>query len=339
VPPGGPPAGPPAGQPFAPPTGPPGGGYGPPPVPGAPGPGPGPGPQGPGVPPGPGFPPAGPLSPYAGTPPAQPPGAQNRTPVYIAIGVVVAAAIVGLTVVLTSGGDDEPTAPTTAPTEQPAPTGGPGTTTAAPTETTGTEPTGDNPVQVVDEGFSNFMGGVNGDEPQASYGFIVENTGTDVVTDISINISAYDAGGTAVATDSETIWVLRPGERIGIGDEFYGTTLAGPIERVEVNVGEPSNFSAEEVPAEGTLTAEGITTSADDYSVTTTFTATSTYAEQVDSPSVYAIYRDANGQIIGGSFGFVDFVPANGSVAGEIRSYEVIPAIAITEVYLDPGYF
>jgi hypothetical protein len=93
------------------------------------------------------------------------------------------------------------------------------------------------------------------------------------------------------------------------------------------------------VPAEGTLTAEGITTSADDYSVTTTFTAASTYAEQIDNPSVYAIYRNAENQIIGGSFGYVDFVPANGSVAGEIRSYEVIPGIATTEVYLDPGYF
>jgi len=318
--PGAPPMGPPMGPPTGPPTGPPSGGYAP-----------------PGVPSG-GFPPGGPPSPYGGMPAGPPPGTQNRTPLFIAIGVVVAIALVALVVVLTSSDDEPSDPPTSTPTDQPEQTAGPGTTTASP-ETTAAAPSGDAEVAVVESGFSNFMGGFDQDERSVAYGFIVENSGDDVATDITISVSAYDAAGSAVASDSHTIHVLRPGEKLGLGDEFFGDTFAADVDRIDVQVSEPSGLGSEEVPAEGTLTAEGITTTADDYSVTTKFTAKSTYGEQLDYPSAYAIYRNAEGKIIGGSTGTVDFIPANGSVAAEVRSWEAIPNIETTEIYLDPGWF
>jgi hypothetical protein len=285
-----------------------------------------------------GVPPAAPPSPYGGVPPAgPPPGTPNRTPLFVAIGVVVAIAMVALVVVLTSG-DDEPSEPTTSPsTEQPEQTGGPGTT-ASP-DTTAAEPSGDATVAVVESGFSNFMGGFDQDERSVAYGFIVENSGGDIATDITISVSAYDAAGTAVASGSHTIYVLRPGQKMGVGDEFFGDTFAADVDRIDVQVSEPSGLGSEDVPTEGELTAEGITTTADDYSVTTKFTAKSTYAEQLDYPSAYAVYRNAEGAIIGGSTGTVDFIPASGSVAAEVRSWEAIPNIATTEIFLDPGWF
>ena len=42
------------------------------------------------------------------------------------------------------------------------------------------------------------------------------------------------------------------------------------------------------------------------------------------------------GGIVGDSDGFRDFIPANGSAAAEITSWEAIPNVASTEVYLDP---
>jgi hypothetical protein len=327
-----PPAGPVPGPPTGPPTGPPSGGF--PPAGGFP----------PGAPPSGGFPPGAP-GPYGGMPPgAQQPGQQNRTPLYIAIGVVVAAALVGLIVVLTGGDDDPDTDPTasTNTTES-----GPPTTTVGPddpadppaTESDPDEPAGNGDVEVVEQGFSNFMGGFDQDERSASYGFIVENTSDELATDISISVSAFAADGTALASASHTVYVLRPGEKMGVGDEFYGENFAAEVAELQVQVSEPSDYGLEDVPDEGALTAEGITTSADEYGVTTTFTAKSTYAQQIDSPYVYAIYRDAAGEIIGGSYDFLDFIAANGSTAGEVSSYENIPNIASTEVYLDPGYF
>jgi hypothetical protein len=272
-------------------------------------------------------------------PPAgPPPGTQNRTPLFIAIGVVVAIALVALVVVMTSSDDETSDPPRSTPTDQPGQTAGPATTTASP-ETTAAAPSGDAAVAVVESGFSNFMGGFDQDERSVAYGYIVENSGDEVATDITISISAYDATGNAVASDSHTIHVLRPGEKMGLGDEFFGDTFAADVDRIDVQVSEPSGLGSEAVPADGTLTAEGITTTADDYSVTTKFTAKSTYAEQLDYPSAYAIYRNAEGNIIGGSTGTVDFIPANGSVAAEVRSWEAIPNIATTEIYLDPGWF
>lgn len=295
-----------AGPPMGPPTGPPSGGF-----------------------------PPGPPSPYAGMPPVAPAaGQQNKTPLFVAIGVVVTIALVALIVMLT--GDDDTASPDDPPTTDPrVPT--------TPTDDTIDEPddppSGNATVEVVDSGFSNFMGGFDQDERSASYGFIIENTGDTLATDIQVSVSAYDAAGTAVASASHTVYVLRPGEQMGIGDEFFGTTLTTDIDSVDVQVGEPSDFGIDDVPAEGALTAEGITTRADDYNLTTTFTAKSTYAQQIDSPSAYAIYRDADGNIVGGSVGWLDFLPANGSTAGEVRSYDVIPNVATTEIYLDPGWF
>jgi hypothetical protein len=313
-----PPVGSPGGAPTGPPVAPPSGGYAP------------PGPPGSGS-----YPPGAAPSPYTGVPPAGPPGAQNRTPLYVAIGVVVAVAIVGLIIVLTSGDDDERTDP---------PEPGPTTTEEQPdpTPTTGTtedqEPQSGGSVEVVEVGWSNYMGGFDNDELTASYGFIVENTGDETVTDIQVSVSAFDADGTALATDSHTIYMLRPGQKMGIGDEFWGENLPAEVADVQVAVSEPQNWSLSDIPEEGVLEAEGVTTTTGNYDVKTTFTIHSTFDRQISSPYGYAIYRDANGDIIGGSTGYLNFVPANGSTAGEITSWEVIPNIASTEVYIDIGY-
>jgi len=323
-----PPGGPPVGPPTGPPVGPPGAYPGGPPSGGFP---PGGAPSG-------GYPPGAAPSPYGGVPPGGQPPSQNRTPLFIAIGVVAVAALVGLIVVLTGGDDDEPTASST--TEQ-TPTSPDDTsdTTAGPATTEGDEPSGSAELEVVDSGFSNFMGGFDQDERAVAYGFIVENTGDETVSNVNISVSAFDAAGTAVASESHTIYVLRGGEKVGIGDEFYGTDFTADVADIQVQVSEPSEFGSDDVPAEGSLSAEGITTTPGDYDITTTFTATSTYAQQIDSPYAYAIYRDANGAIIGGSTGYLDFIAANGSVAGEVRSWDLIPNVATTEVYLDPGWF
>jgi hypothetical protein len=326
-PPGGPPTGPPMGPPSGgyPPAGPPGGFPSGPPSGGYP----------PGAPGAPGYPPGVPSGPYGAPPPGQ---GQNRTPLFIGIGVVVAALLIGLFFVMqgdddeTSTGDDPPA--TTEATEPDSPA-----TSETPSETSdpGGTPSGDTTLEVVESGFSNYMGGYDQDELQASYGFIVENTGDETATDVDVSVSVFDAAGTVLSSEQHTIYVIRPGEKVGIGDEFY-SELTAEIANLEVQIGEPSPY-ATDVPDEGTLTAEGVSTVAEEYGgLKTTFTVTSTYAEQLDGPYAYAIYRDAGGAIIGGSWGILNFVPAGGSTAGEITSFETIPGVATTEIYLDPGY-
>jgi len=250
---------------------------------------------------------------------------------------VAAVALVALVVLVTGGGDDDE--PSTSPTTQSAPTteADPGSGPVSPPTTDDGPSSGSSTVEVVESGFSNFMGGFDQDEKSASYGFIVENTGDETATDVTINVSAFDANGGALASASHTVYVLRPGQKMGLGDEFYGENFPSDVARIDVQVSEPSEF-ATEVPDEGELSAEGITTSADDYGVSTNFTVVSTFAQQIDSPYAYAVYRDGSGTIIGGSYDILDFVPANGSIAGQVNSYELIPNIATTEIYVDTGW-
>jgi hypothetical protein len=273
-------------------------------------------------------------------PGAPPPGApqQSKTPLYVAIGVVAVIALVGIILVVTGGGDDdEPATPAPGTPTTVAPTDGPDGTAAPPDGSDA--PAGDATVEVIDQGFSNFASGFDDDERSASYGFVIENTGDGTATDIRISVSAYDADDNALATDSQTIYVLRPGQKMGVGDEFYGDDLASDVARLDVQISETSDpYWAEEVPDEGRLTAEGVATSADDYGMTTTFTAKSTFGVQIDNPYAYAVYRNAAGEIIGGSTGWLDFVPANGTTAGKITSYDVIPDVDATEVFVDTGY-
>jgi hypothetical protein len=296
------------------------------------------GPPGPGGPGGPGAPGTGPY----GVPP-QGSGAANRTPLFVALGVVAAAVLVGLIIVLSGGGDDDPETEETRSTESTSgqsttTTGGGGgstTTTAAPGGgggggggTSGVES-----VEVVDSGFS--MTRDFADDLIASYGFVLENTGTEDQTDLQVSVALYDADDTVVGSGTHTIAILRAGESIGMGDTPLDA-LSADVATMEVQVGE-SGFPATSVP-DGTFSVSGISVSSDEYGTEAAFTVESTYSEQVDSPYVYAVFRDAGGAIVGGGFSFLDFVPANGRVAGTVTSYTTLPDASTVEVYVDQGY-
>jgi hypothetical protein len=268
---------------------------------------------------------------------------QNRTPLFIVLGVLVAAGLVGLIMLLTSS-DDKDDPPGTTTTEQASPTtAGPGTTAATPTTVDtgggggggggGTGSSSD--IEVVDKGFSVFTDELS-EEQRFSYGFVVKNNGDSVATSVPITIAFLDDAGTVIGTRDNYVWVLMPGQSMGLGEDSYedATNLA----EIQVTVGEPSTWESPD--GYGEITAEGITTSVDEYGApTSAFTASSTYAEQVE-PYSYVIYRNAAGEIVGGGYSTMSFVPANGSTAGSITSYSSIPDIdnSKTEVFLDPGY-
>jgi hypothetical protein len=313
---------------MAPPVGAPSGpGFGPPMAP--------PGPMGP-----PGAPMGGPPS-YGGYPQQGPPpgGGQNRTPLFVALGVVAVAALVGVGLVVTSGGDDDDPTPTTIETANTSgqttpPTDGPSNTDGPdePSEPSGSGSAAD--IEVVETGFTNFEAQYD-DENHVSYGYILENTGDEPVSNIEVTVTLKDGDGTVVSSDTDTIYLIQPGGKVGLGDEPYEEIAE--VAEMEVQASIPSYASpAEEL---GEITAGDVSTT-EDSSWKTTFTASSTYEVQLDGPYAYVIYRNADGDIVGGSYGFMNVVEAGGSTSGEVTSYEPIPGVdpAQTEVYVDPGY-
>ncbi len=303
------PGGPPTGPPLAPPMGPPSGGY-------------------PAGPPSGGFPPGAPPSPYGGMPPgAQPPGTQNKTPLYVAIGVVVAAALVGLIVVL-AGGDDEPSASTTT-TEQTPDTPDDTTASSVTTDTTadpgggGGGSTAVDGLEASESGFSN-----------TGYGVLITNTSDEDRVNFTVEVAIYDTNDTVVGSDSHSVGRLNAGDTLGIGYDITDEVPNG-VGRLDVSFEE--GFSAE-APA-GTFTVSEVATTSDEYSTETTFTVESTYEVDLESTYAYAIYRNAAGDIIGGTYGFVDLIPAGGRATGSVRSYEPVDGVETTEIYVDQGYF
>lgn len=278
-------------------------------------------------------------SPYGGVP-AGPPGAggQNRTPLLVALGVLVALATVVLLVAVTSGGDDDDaTGATTIPVTQP-----PGTTddTDPPGTTEGTEPSGPggavSAIEVADSGWSLFNDFA--DTATGSYGFVLENTGGELVLGAELSITIYDEAGGVVTTTSGTLGPMRAGERLGFGGDLYGEDLANGVGEIDVQVGEPV-FPAD-VPSDGELTVSGVDWTTGDLGIDVTFTVASTYGEQLDTPAVGAVFRNSAGEIVGGASGAMNnFIPPNDSTGGEVSSIENVPEVVDIEVYVHPGGF
>jgi hypothetical protein len=314
----GPPLGPPSGG--YPPGGPPAGGYpaGGPPMPGA-------------------YPPGTPSGPY-GVPgpgaPGGPPGpGANKTPMFVALGALAAVALVGLILVVSSGGGDddaehgsEPVSTTVATTE-------PSTTTPDNTSDTTCGSTVDGSSDTAD--LALVESGFTASDDGGSYGVIIKNNGTEMVTNFHVEVAVYDPNDTVVRTDRHLVAKLGPGEQLGIGYDLLSEDVANGVDHLDVQF---EDGFGDSVP-DGTFEISEVATTTDQYGTDTTFVVTSTYAIDVDGPYAYVIYRNSAGEIIGGTYGFVDMVPAGGRAAGTLTSFDPVDGVASSEVYVDAGVF
>jgi hypothetical protein len=281
-------------------------------------------------------PPAPPPPPTPSRPPTPGTGI-NRTPVIVAVGVVLTAAAIGLIVARFGDDDGDDSAGPSPITEAPSAATDPTDDTITTTEpsddtTTTTEPsTTIDGLEVVDSGFSTYEGF---DGMVGSYGLILENTTDEPITNFTVEVVIYDTTDTVVSSDPHTVAVVNPGARLGLGAEV-ADALPNGIGRVDVQVEEGSGGP---VP-EGAFTISDVSTSSDEFGIYTAFVVSSTYDVELELPYAYAVYRDAAGRIIGGANGFVDVIPARGRANGEVTSFEVVPNVAEAEVYVDPGFF
>jgi hypothetical protein len=260
---------------------------------------------------------------------------------FVALGALAAVVLVGLILVISSsGGDDEephrnqpvPTVPTTPTTDE--------ATTEAPPETS-SDPGTDGPtvegttdvadLALVESGFSVSESEGGG----GSYGIVIVNNGTETVTNFEVQVAVYDPSETVVTTDRHIVAKLGAGEKLGIGYDVLSDDAANGIGRLDVEFEEGLGDS---VP-EGSFSVSEVSTSTDEFSTETTFVVTSTYAIDIDSPYGYVIYRNGAGAIIGGTYGFVEMVPANGRASGTLTSFDPVDGIATSEVYVDAGFF
>jgi hypothetical protein len=196
-----------------------------------------------------------------------------------------------------------------------------------------------------------------------SYGFVVENTSDQVMTQVPVTYRFLNSAGQVIVErdryvtgddptgDTYTIPVLRPGERVGFGGMRY-PGRPGAVE-IQIEVGEPSNWMPEAAwyvldgygrADHGELTITELDVHpGDSNEPVTSFTVESSYEEDKRRPEdTFVVFYDAGGRIVGGARDdfHSDTFPAGGPLSGEIELEDPIAVPGIdasrTEIYF-PG--
>jgi hypothetical protein len=267
-------------------------------------------------------------------PPGPPRGRRIRTPLIIAVGLLLVAAAIGVAVALFAGDDGEAdrSVGTDAPPAVSEPGDGP-SSTGAPDGTTTSTTAPAEPIDglaVVESGFSAYQGF---DGPAGSYGLVLENTTGQPITFFTVRVVVYDTNDTVVGTYHHDVAVVNPGTRLGLGAEI-GDPLPHGIGRLDVRAEKGEGGPA----PQGAFAVADVSMSSDEFGVYTRFVVSSSYDTELELPRAYAVYRNPAGRIVGGANGLIDVIPPHGRVTGEVTAFDVVPNVARADVYVDAGF-
>ena len=152
-------------------------------------------------------------------------------------------------------------------------------------------------------------------EDELGYGMLIENPNPNhTVESAMYHLTAYAEDGSVVAVDEGYVNLLLPGELHGQGGDLYleeGVTVSNVDVQIRNGRFEPS----EPLPF---FTAENIAHLPGDFSDTVTGRITNPFDQDISDVRVSAILYNEAGDIIGGGFTFLDFVPASGAAPAEV---------------------
>lgn len=185
-------------------------------------------------------------------------------------------------------------------------------------------------LEVVEYGFTQLDGGEYG-SPGVTYGVVFSNNGTAIASGAQAQITFEDAGGVVVDTVEEYLDAVLPGSSVALGDFVYDAVdvatmtvqvLPGTAEELE---NEPANFAVADV-----------TTREEEFGgFKTTAKVSSPFTRDLQDLRAVAIYRDQAGEIVGGAYTFLGFVPAGGEAAVSIDdTVDGLSTPASTDVYI-----
>lgn len=148
------------------------------------------------------------------------------------------------------------------------------------------------------------------------YAFIVENSDAKSAVDSTqFRVSAFDAAGQVVRTETNYIAVLFPGQRLGIAGGLY-LPQSGRIVNVDFAL---SPGRARPFAGVSPLGAEMVRFQGDPLSgALVTGVVRSALAQELTNVSVSAIAYDERGVIVGGGHKMLERVPASGQAAIEV---------------------
>jgi hypothetical protein len=160
-------------------------------------------------------------------------------------------------------------------------------------------------VVVVEEGYS-VVEDVEG-QPMVSFGVVVENRTDEVARLLLVRVAIDDGDDCCRDTYEFVVDSLQPGQRVGVGSTVPAPATGAPrslradVEGIDVSVDGPgSTQEAHRVPEQEIARAEHVRVA---YSPTNEPEVTFTTASRAGTrwEKAYAIFRDADGAIVGGT--------------------------------------
>ena len=166
-------------------------------------------------------------------------------------------------------------------------------------------------VQLLDYGWSQTSRTV-------SLGFVVKNADEkQFIGGTQYQVSAYDAAGKVLDTNSGYVSLLFPGETTaGAVSMILPTGTKAAKVDIQINPGKPTKFALDANP----FTTDKVTFLPGSFSSKVTGILKNSYKEQITYVEVVALGYDKDGKIIGGGSTFVEVVPANGQAAFSVMT-------------------
>jgi hypothetical protein len=206
-----------------------------------------------------------------------------------------------------------------------------GTSSPSSTES---EPTTDErtDIEILEYGFAQLPDEQYSLGPKSSYAVTVQNPNPTawVAQSVSLNIAFYDDGGTLIKSESPSISLILPGQTAAVGTAVD----LGGIARMEVQakVGRWEEIDSD--PGEFTIT--GLNMQPQQYGgADINGVIQSSFSKDLDSIKVTVVFRDEAGQLAGGTFTYVDFVPASGQAAFTVSTFSDVPGGWTPEAYAE----
>lgn len=169
-------------------------------------------------------------------------------------------------------------------------------------------PPGSLDIELVKSGFGQ-------DGSVIGYGLIINNPNNNYsVNSSSFQVSLYAEDGTVIETDEGYIDIILPDQTVGIGGEIY-VSDEDFVSRADIQI---KNGYYEESAPIPPFTSENISYIDDEYYPVVTGQIASPYSSDITDVRVSAICYDETGEINGGGYSYIDFIPGNSMAAAEV---------------------
>ncbi len=192
----------------------------------------------------------------------------------------------------------------------------------------------DTGLQVAEEGISIVPDRFDDARREGTFAVIVENPHDDwLAQGVQVTVRFLDEAGTPLGEDSGFVEVVLPGQRVAVAALFFDAPTV-PVVDLDVQI-DVARWRETGAIAGGFTISEVTTTEAEFSGVRTTFQIRSDFDEVLTDVGVTAVYRAADGRIIGGYDTFVDVLEPGVATPAEVDLLANIdPAqIAATELY------